>query len=116
MKLSKTMRLALASAFVIPAIALAAAGGYSLFGDAMLVSPGFNSPTAAQIRSSTTVPPNYGGIDFSIPAGLTVADLNKLSTDYQFTAGTCGGGAPRFSVDVTIPGGTTKSIWVYLGP
>lgn len=115
MKLSNKIRLALASAFVLPALALAAAGGgYSLFGDAMLVSPGYNSPTAAQIRSGSTSP-GYGGIDFVIPAGLTVADLNKLSTDYQFTAGSCGGGAPRFQVNVTTPGGA-KNIFVYIGP
>ena len=105
---------ALASAFIIPGIVLAAASGYSLFGDATLVSPGFNSPTAAQIRSSSAAP-GYGGIDFSIPAGLTVADLNKLSTDYQFTAGSCGGGAPRFQVIVTTPSGS-KNISVYIGP
>ena len=93
-----------------------AAAGYSLFGDAQLVSPGFNSATAAQIRSDGSIPPNYGGVDFNIPAGLTVARLNNLSTDYKFTAGSCGGGAPRFQVNVTTPSNGTKNIFVYLGP
>src|SRR6478736_737736 len=77
-----------------------AAAGYTLFGDAVLVSPGNASATAAQIESSSTVPPGYGGVDFAVPAGLTVADLDNLATDYMFTAGSCGGGAPRFQVNV----------------
>jgi hypothetical protein len=86
--------------------------GYTLFGDAALVSPGNGSPTAAQIRSDATIAPGYGGVDFNIPAGLTVADLNTLSTDYMFTAGSCGGGAPRFQINVS----SNQSIFVYIGP
>jgi hypothetical protein len=93
-----------------------AAGGYTLFGDASLVSPGFNSPTAAQIRSDTTIAPNYGGVDFSVPAGMTVANLKTLSTDYQFTASSCGVGSPRFQVNVTTPSNGTQNIFVYIGP
>jgi hypothetical protein len=92
------------------------AAGYSLFGDSMLVSPGHNSPTAAQFESSATVPPNYGGIDFGVPNGVTdLASLNNLGTDYMFTQGSCGGGAPRFSVMVTTPSGSAN-MFVYLGP
>ncbi|MDT4955346.1 MAG: hypothetical protein QOJ02_3484 [Acidobacteriota bacterium] len=94
-----------------------AAGGYTLFGDATLVHPGNNSPTAAQIQSDTTRPPGYGGVDYGIPAGLTVADLNNLSTDYKFTSGTCGVGSPRFGADVTSPDGLTSgTIFFYIGP
>ena len=89
----------------------AAASGYTLFGDAQLVSPGNNSPTGAQTRSSATVPPNYGGIDFDVVEGLTLADLDKLSTDYKFTEGSCGGGSPRFQLNT--PEG---NIFVYIGP
>ena len=74
-----------------------AAGGYTLFGDATLVHPGDNSQTAVQLRSIAT---GFGGIDFDLPAGLTFSQIQNLSTDYQFTAGSCGGGAPRFSVNV----------------
>lgn len=94
-----------------------AAAGYSLFGDAQLVSPGNNSPTAAQIRSDTTIAPQYGGVDFNVPAGLTVADLNNLSTDYRFSAGSCGLGSPRFQVNVLDPTtNTVKNIFIYIGP
>jgi hypothetical protein len=100
----------------VPGLVMAAIGsGYALFGDAMLVSPGNNSPTAAQTRSDAAIPPGYGGVDFNIPAGLTVANLNTLATDYMFTQGSCGGGAPRFQVNVTTPSGT-GSIFIYLGP
>ncbi len=105
------MRLALASAFVIPALALAAASsGYSLFGNATLVSPGNNSPTGVKFGSDT--PPTYGGVDFNIPAGFTVADLNNLSTDYEFISGSCAQGSPRFGA-TTSAGGT---IFFYIGP
>ncbi|HBB95774.1 MAG TPA: hypothetical protein DC054_10320, partial [Blastocatellia bacterium] len=40
---------------------------------------------------------------------------NNLSTDYKFTAGTCGAGSPRFQVNVTTPSGP-KNIFVYIGP
>lgn len=108
--------LVMAVLFVLGVGPALAEGGYTLYGDAMLVSPGFNSHTAAQIRSDATIAPKYGGVDFSIPAGMTVADLNNLSTDYMFTAGSCGGGAPRFQVNVTTPSNETKNIFVYIGP
>jgi hypothetical protein len=80
---------------------------YTLFDDATLMS---GSPTAVQASwlSSTTNPD--GGVEFAVPAGLTVANLNALSTDYLFTAGTCMGGAPRFAID---DGG--KYVFAYLG-
>lgn len=46
-----------------------AAAGYSLFGDAQLVSPGNNSPTAAQIRSDTTIAPQYGELTLTFQQG-----------------------------------------------
>jgi len=79
----------LASLVLIQGTTAAAASGYTLFGDATLVHPGHNSNTAVQLRS---VGATYGGIDFAIPSGMTVSQLNNLSTDYKFTAGSCGGG------------------------
>ena len=100
-------------ALIISGVAVAAAASYTLFGDAELVSPGYNSPTAAQLRS---VGINYGGVDFDVSSGITFADLEKLSTDYMFTAGTCGGGTPRFQINVIDPNtNETKNIQVYLG-
>ena len=79
-------------------VAASAASGYSLFGDAQLVSPGESSPHAVQATSTGTN--LYGGVDFAVPAGLTVNDLSNLATDYKFTVGSCGLGSPRFSVEV----------------
>src|SRR5258705_13521273 len=85
------------------------ASGYTLFGNATLVSPGNASPTAAQLSSTCPGGPSqcfanntftFSGVDFAVPAGLTVANLNNLSTDYKFTAGGCGGRSTRFQVDV----------------
>jgi len=104
----------------------ALASGYSLFGDAQIVSPGNNSPHAVELRS--TCPSGYptcfgdnsftfGGTDFDIPAGLTFANFLTLATDYMFTQGSCGGGSPRFQINVT--DGTvvgTGNIQVYIGP
>lgn len=108
----------LATAAVMPLTASAlGGGGYTLFGDASLVSPGNNSQTAAQIESSATVSPNYGGVDFGVPSGVTdVNSLNTLSADYMFTHGSCGGGAPRFVVTVTTPSNGSQEIWSYIGP
>ena len=115
-----TLRLTLV-AFVLASLALVqgttalAASGYTLFGDAQIVSGG-NPGNAAQIRSDASRSPAYGGVDFATPAGMTVGDLTNLSTDYKFTAGSCAGGAPRFQINVTIPDGSTQNIFVYIGP
>jgi hypothetical protein len=85
------------------------AGGYTLFGDATLIHPGDNSPTAVQEIWSPSQP--FGGVDYGIPAGLTVSQLNTLSTDFKFTLGTCSQGSPRFQINVD--GG---NVFVYLGP
>ena len=94
--------------------AVLAATGYTLFGDAELVSPGNASPTAAQLRYNPSGP-GFGGIDFTIPSGLTVADLDNLATDFMFTEGSCGGGSPRFQINVT-NGTDSGNIFVYIGP
>ncbi len=109
-----SLKLALV-AFVLASLALvqgttatAAAGGYHLFGDATLVHPGNASNTAVQLRS---VGATYGRVDFDTPSGVTVSQLRNLSTDYMFTAGSCGGGSPRFQINV---GGA--NIFAYIGP
>jgi hypothetical protein len=102
-------------AFVLASLALGttamAASGYQLFGDAQIVSGG-HPGNAAQIRSAAG---GFGGVDFDVPAGLTVSDLTTLSTDYMFTAGSCGGGAPRFQINAT-DGTNSGNIFVYIGP
>jgi hypothetical protein len=110
---------------LLPASASAKSSGgsnsYSLFGDAVLVHPGNNSPTAVQATydgctlSCETDPLAFGGVEFASPSGLTVSQLSNYSTDYQFTVGTCEGGAPRLGAYVT-NGSKSGNIYFYIGP
>jgi hypothetical protein len=87
-----------------------AAPGYTLFGDATIVSGG-NPGNAVKLTSDAD--PGYGGIDYAIPAGTTFADLTTLSTDYFVESDDlCAGGSPRFQINV-IEGGVEKNIHVY---
>lgn len=100
-------------AFTMLATIALAAAGYSFFGEASYVSPGNGSSRAVQTVSDAD--PGFGGIDYDIPAGTTFADLNALSTDFNVTDDNCGGGSPRFQVNVT-NGTNSGNIFVYLGP
>jgi hypothetical protein len=91
--------------------AASAASGYTLYDDAMYVSPGNASNTAVQLSYvAGDATQTDGGIDFTVPSDLTVAGLNTLSTDYKFTDGTCSQGSPRFQINVD-----SKNVFVYLG-
>jgi hypothetical protein len=100
-----------------------AASGYTLFGNAVPVSPGNASNGAINLTS--TCPGGsgvcfgnntftYSGINFSVPTGATLGNLGTLSTDYNVTAGDCGGGAPRFVINYDKNQNT--NIVVYIGP
>jgi hypothetical protein len=65
------------------------------------------NPDAAQL---TSVCYGYGGVYVNFPAGTTFSQLTNLSTDYTMTQGACGGGAPRFEVDLA-----TDFLTVYFG-
>jgi hypothetical protein len=88
----------------------AAASGYTLFGDATLVSPGNGSATAVQLTSSSSGA-GYGGIDFSVPSGMTFGSITNLATDYNFAHNSCAGGSPRFQINVD-----GANAFVYIGP
>jgi hypothetical protein len=92
------------------------ASGYSLFGEASIVSPGNASPKAVKMTSDAA--PGFGGVDYEIPAGTTFADFTTLATDYKFEADdSCGGGSPRFQINVEDPNSAdTGNIFVYIGP
>jgi hypothetical protein len=66
----------------------------------------------------------YTGSSFKKKFGyLKFQDINQLSTDYNVTNTDCGGGSPRFSIELpnvegtlcSIPGDSC-SIFVYIGP
>lgn len=98
----------------------ATGSGYTLQGGAQYVSPGNNSNRAVKLTANignTTPTDDYSVIDFGVSSGLTFADLNNLSTDYKFIEGTCGGGSPRFQINLLDPNtNTVKNVFVYIGP
>lgn len=84
---------------------------YSFFGTAAPVTPGNNQSCNAVQTTSSGSPADYdavtyGGIDFPVANGLTLANLNNLATDYKATQGGIGGGSPRFVAQVDAPCGT----------
>lgn len=54
---------------------------------------------------------DFGAVSFTVPAGTTFGSLTNLAAVYSVTDDDCGGGSPRFQVNV---GG--KNVFVYLGP
>lgn len=102
-----------AAAGILSAVA-AVGTGYSLFGSATYVSPGHNSNRAVQLISNGNADPAvYSGIDFGVASNLTINNLNVLSTDYDFTASSCGVGSPRFGIQLA---GQSGTIFAYIGP
>lgn len=59
------------AAFAQSATSAAHGKGYSLFGQAKLVTPGNNSAHAVQLTSSASLKVAYGGINFDTPGKLT---------------------------------------------
>jgi hypothetical protein len=113
---SKRLALTLGAITIASVAAIAAVGaGYTLFGGASYVMPGNNSNRAVKLVSDGTVPSTpaapYSGIDFAVASTLKFSDIQNLGTDYMFTAGSCGLGAPRFQINV---GGVNA--FVYIGP
>lgn len=87
---------------------------YSLFGDATYVS-GNASDRAVRLVSDTD--PGFGGINYGVEAGATLADISTLSTDYKLDADdTCVGGSPRFQINVIDPNtNQERNIFAYFG-
>jgi hypothetical protein len=97
---------------LVSAMGAFAATGYSLFGNATFVSPGSGSTHAVRTHSTSYLVDHiyYGGIDFAVPTGLTLADLNTLSTDYKAVDGGCGLGSPRFGASTA-----SGTVYFYIG-
>lgn len=98
---------------LLVALPVLAATGYTLFGSATYVSPGNASNRAVQLVSNANTG-QYSGIDFAVPSGLTINNLNQLSTDYNFIAGSCALGSPRFGI--VLASNPNAAIFVYIGP
>lgn len=61
--------------------------------------------------SDTSATNDFGAVAFTVPAGTTFGSLTHLAAVYNVTDDDCGGGSPRFQINV---GG--KNVFVYLGP
>src|SRR5690242_7641410 len=111
--MSKRVVVGCLAGMALAVVGIAAVGsGYTLFGSASYVMPGNASNRAVQLVSNANTGV-FSGIDFAVPASLTINGLNTLSTDNNFTAGTCGLGSPRFGIQLA---GFTGTIFVYVGP
>jgi hypothetical protein len=99
------------------AVVLAVAGPaaakpkWEAFGDveAVKVAPG---GWAIALTSDLDADLPYGGIAYEPKKGLTFAGIKKLSADFN---GDYGGGSPRFQINVELPDGSVKNVFVYLG-
>ena len=109
---TKTLALVLGSVAAVSAIA-AVGSGYTLFGSATYVMPGNNSNRAVKLVADAGAG-TYSGVDFAVSSSLTINSLNTLSTDYNFAAGSCALGSPRFGI--TLAAYSNKAIFVYIGP
>jgi hypothetical protein len=105
------MKKLLLSAVVVMSLVVAApalAADPSTSGTAT-ISNGVATLTSDFTDTSTTN--DYGALTFPLPAGTTLSSLTTLSADYSSTEGTCGGGSPRFQLNID-----GKNVFVYLGP
>ncbi|HEX3057075.1 MAG TPA: hypothetical protein VHP82_13155 [Gaiellaceae bacterium] len=100
---------ALAAMLIGAAVASAAGITSSLFGGAVAEQ---SDVKLVSDLTDTSTANDFSGISFTLPAGTTFADLTQLSTEFNLTAGGCGGGSPRFTLHLS----SGKNVFVYLGP
>jgi hypothetical protein len=111
---TKTLALTLGAVTIAAVSAIAAVGsGYTFFGSATYVMPGNASNRAVKLVADANAG-IYSGIDFAVASSLTIDGLNDLSTDSNFTAGSCAVGSPRFGI--TLAAYPNSTIFVYIGP
>lgn len=90
-------------------VASAAGISASLFGGAVA---GTSDVSLTSDLTDVTTANDFSGIKLAVPAGTTFASLSTLSAEFDLTAGGCGGGSPRFSIQLS----TGKNVFVYFGP
>jgi len=98
----------LATALMLVCFSFAKADTLAVYGNTTLVN-GPNGP-AWQLTSNMATPPAYAGV-YVQTNSLTVSSLTQLSTSYQMTQGTFGGGSPRFSLIDS----SNNEAWIYFG-
>lgn len=100
---------------------LAAAAMYTLtipaFADTLFGGAANQGPYSVLISNTqnANTADDYSGISYSVATGTTLASLGTLSARYNVVDTDCGGGSPRFQVNLT-NGTTTGNMFVYVGP
>jgi hypothetical protein len=84
------------------------AADFTLHGGAEAVNG--NVRLVSDVSDGTTAN-DASWIDFNLPSGLTFSGIAVLAAQFNVTDDDCGGGSPRFQINV---GG--KNVFVYLGP
>jgi len=103
-----------AAVFSVGAVAFALTpSDYTLLDGAASSTLGNNSSGSVQLVSNATTTDSVINYALGTPT-LTLADLTNLSTDAMFTAGSCGGGSPRFQINLQTASGT-KNVFAYVG-
>ncbi len=115
----KNSLLAIAGALGVAALLVVASFGATgaLAASPTLFGGGTQATSSAMLTSDLSngsATDDYSGITFDIPAPLTLSSLGELSAVYSMGSTNCGGGSPRFQIQVT-EGTTTKNIFAYLG-
>jgi len=105
------MKKLLIAAVVVVSLAVAApalAADPATSGTATITN-GIATLTSDFTDTSTTN--DFGALTFAVPSGTTLSSLTTLSAEYNITEGSCGGGSPRFQLNID-----GKNVFVYLGP
>ncbi|HEV2620422.1 MAG TPA: PEP-CTERM sorting domain-containing protein [Acidobacteriaceae bacterium] len=98
-------------ALLTPAI-FAHADTFGTYGDTTVV----NGPTNTPVYQLTSNPAlqGYAGIYVEFSGPVTLASLTQLSAQFEMTAGTISGGAPRFSIGDTTNNASNEA-YIYFG-
>lgn len=96
----------LALAVTAPALA---ADGTTAFGGASITD---GVATLVSDTSNTATTDDFSGVTLPLPAGLTLAQVTQLATEFNVTNDDCAGASPRFAINY----GPNRNVFVYLGP
>lgn len=108
--MKRLLILAAACAVALSVAVPALAADYTLFGSATQESTGVKVTSDA---STAATADDFGGVNFTVPAGTTVSSIQHLSATFQTLAGDCGTGSPRLTL--TLNGDSSKYISLYFG-
>jgi hypothetical protein len=86
-----------------------AADGSTTFGGATVAG---GVATLVSDTSNAATTDDFSGVTLALPAGLTLAQVTQLSSEYNVTDDDCAAGSPRFAINY----GVNKNVVVYLGP